>query len=161
MAVEIERKFLVTNDSWFFDEFESITEIEQVYLSFDPAVRIRINDRLEQAKMCCKTQTNDPRVRHEVEFEIDYDNARKVVDAFDCKNTIFKERFVIDVGGKKWEIDKFLGANAGLVVAEIELQSKEEDVDLPSWVGDEVTDDPKYLNVNLAQNPYNEWGKTS
>jgi len=154
MSLEIERKFIVRDDSWFGNKFESITEIEQVYLTFDPCVRIRISDDLQQAKMCCKTPTSDPMVRQEIEFGIDYDYARRIVNTFNGKQTIFKERFVIIVDGKKWEIDKFLDKNAGLVIAEIELEHPLEEIILPDWVGSEVTDDPRFLNVNLAQTPF-------
>ena len=151
---EIERKFIVVNDDWFMYEFESTTQIEQVYLTSEPAVRIRINDLLKQAKMCCKTPTDDPRVRNEIEFDIDYDNARLVVDAFDGKQTILKERYVININGKKWEIDRFAYRNCGLVVAEIEMESVDEDITIPDWCGLEVTDDPRFLNVNLAHTPF-------
>lgn len=154
MSKEIERKFIVVSDNWFMYEFESVTEIEQVYLTVDPCVRIRINDLLKQAKMCCKTPTDDPRIREEIEFAIDYDNARKVVDAFDGRQSILKERFVINVDGKKWEIDRFADRNCGLVMAEIELDSVDEEITIPDWAGIEVTNDPRFLNVNLAQTPF-------
>jgi len=161
MSLEIERKFIVTDDSWFCNKFESVTDIEQVYLTFDPCVRIRISDDLKQAKMCCKTPTDNPMVREETEFSINYDHARRVVDAFHGRQTILKERFVINFYDKKWEIDKFLCQNDGLVIAEIELEHPEENVVVPSWCGDEVTDDPRFLNVNLAQNPYRDWADYS
>jgi len=157
MSLEIERKFIVTDDSWFCNEFESVTDIEQVYLSIDPCVRIRISDDLKQAKMCCEISTDDPRVREEIEFPIDYDYARRIANEFNGKQSVFKERFVINVDGRKWEVDRFFDENLGLVIAEIELSHAEEEIVVPSWCGEEVTDDPRFLNVNLAQTPYINW----
>jgi len=154
MSLEIERKFIVINDRWFYQKWESCNEIEQVYLTFDPCVRIRISDILMSAKMCCKIPTDDSRVREEIEFDIDYDYARRVVNEFNGKQTILKERFVLNVDGKKWEIDKFCCENAGLVLAEIELEYPDEPITLPEWIGPEVTNDPRFLNVNLAQTPF-------
>jgi adenylate cyclase len=75
-----------------------------------------------------------------------------------CEQPIIeKYRRRIPVGGHIWEVDEFLGANQGLVVAEIELESEEQQFDKPDWIGDEVTDDRRYFNSSLIRNPFSTW----
>lgn len=73
------------------------------------------------------------------------------------KPLIEKNRYKIDYAGLTWEIDEFFGDNEGLIVAEVELTSEDQKIDLPSWVGEQVTSDPRYFNSNLTKNPFKNW----
>ena len=70
---------------------------------------------------------------------------------------IEKTRYKIDLNGLVWEIDEFQGENQGLILAEVELKSEDQKIDLPSWIGEEVSSDPRYFNSNLTKNPYTKW----
>lgn len=97
-----------------------------------------------------------PVERDEYEYEIPRDEAEALLDTA-CGETVEKTRYLIPHGGRVWEVDEFRGRNAGLVVAEIELEDAEMPFEKPSWAGDEVSDDPRYLNVNLARHPFGQW----
>lgn len=73
------------------------------------------------------------------------------------KPLIEKTRYILDDGGQRWEIDEFHGVNQGLIVAEIELDDESDGFEKPSWLGREVSHDPRYFNANLARHPYSEW----
>jgi CYTH domain-containing protein len=95
-------------------------------------------------------------VRAEYEYEIPYQEAAELLDQF-ATAEISKIRYKLQVDGKLWEIDEFLGDNSGLMVAEIELNSEDEHFALPDWVDVEVTGDEKYYNSSLTTNPYKRW----
>ena len=80
-----------------------------------------------------------------------------MLDTLAEKPLIEKNRYKIPVGGLTWEIDEFLGDNAGLIVAEVELKSEDQAFDMPAWIGEEVTGDPRYYNANLIKNPFKQW----
>jgi adenylate cyclase len=96
-------------------------------------------------------------VRPEFEYEIPVADAEPLL-AMCERPLIDKHRHVVFHEGHTWEVDEFLGANAGLLVAEIELERAEEEFARPAWVGDEVTDDRRYLNANLVEHPFTQWG---
>ena len=154
--VEIERKFLVINDSWKQYVTKS-TEIYQIYLSTDPAVRVRTTSD-GQSFITIKS-SNNGMTRSEFEYNIPQDDAAKMIELF-SNNIITKVRHIIcdDKTGHFWEIDQFRGYNSGLVIAEIELQSEQDRINLDhSWIGQEVTDDHNYYNNNLYLRPYKTW----
>ncbi|MDO5532938.1 MAG: adenylate cyclase, partial [Sutterella sp.] len=91
------------------------------------------------------------------EYEIPFDECTAMLDRLAEKPLIEKVRYRIPFGGFIWEIDEFEGANAGLVVAEIELPDAGTPFEKPSWAGDEVSDDPRYFNSNLVRHPYTTW----
>jgi CYTH domain-containing protein len=95
--------------------------------------------------------------RAEFEYEIPVADARVLLDELCERPLIEKTRHLVVIGARTWEIDEFSGANAGLVVAEIELDEPDEPIDFPAWVGPEVTDDPRYFNSNLIAHPFAEW----
>ena len=96
-------------------------------------------------------------VRDEFEYPIPIEDAQALLDGLCMGNIIEKTRHKIPYAGLIWEVDEFHGANSGLVVAEIELEDEHQAFDKPPWIGDEVSDDPRYLNTSLAQHPYSAW----
>lgn len=157
MATEIERKFLVQGTDWHSAHG---VHIWQGYLNRDKHRTVRVRVAGEQAFLTVKGVSHGA-TRSEFEYGI------PVADAVElrllCDGPIVeKVRRKIMHGGLTWEVDEFLGDNSGLVVAEIELESESQAFALPVWVGQEVTDDPRYFNSNLATHPYNTWhGRTA
>lgn len=146
MGKEIERKFLVTNDA-YRAEATAAMEIKQAYLSLTPVVRVRrYGDR---AYLTVKSP-NQGRARGEWEYEIPVNDAEEMARLAGGW-TIEKTRFLVPFHGKKWEVDEFSGSHAGLVMAEIELESETETFEFPAWCGREVTGDPAYYNSNLSK----------
>lgn len=154
MAVEIERKFLVEDDAWH----AAVTgrmRIRQAYLSRNgrASVRIRlIDDNAAMLAIKSADKTGGPALlRSEFEYAVPVDDAMAMLD-LRIGLVIDKIRHLIPAGnGRTWEVDVFAGAHEGLVLAEIELESPDETVDLPRWIGREVTGDPRYGNLALAQ----------
>ncbi|WP_322628102.1 CYTH domain-containing protein [Halothiobacillus sp.] len=158
MAREIERKYLLTDASWRTSVTGSML-IRQGYLTTltggaRASVRVRITDT--DAFLNIKSMTIGI-ARDEFEYPIPLDDAQHMLDHLCSGAVIDKWRHHVHFGGLLWEIDEFLGANAGLVVAEVELDSTDQTVPLPSWVGAEVSDDARYYNVALVQTPYTQW----
>lgn len=152
MATEIERKFLVLGDAW---RTGSGTRICQGYLNRDKTRTVRVRIAGEQAYLTVKGATQG-NTRAEFEYEIPVQDAEQLLTLCDGP-TIDKVRRKITHGDHVWEVDEFLGLNAGLVVAEIELASEDEAFAKPAWVGREVSDDARYFNSQLATNPYGNW----
>ncbi len=94
--------------------------------------------------------------RLEFEYEIPRPDADQLLDICE-KPLIEKTRYIVVEGEFVWEIDEFIGENEGLIVAEVELESEDQDFPRPAWVGKEVTGDPRYFNSNLIKNPYKMW----
>lgn len=153
MAVEIERKFLVRPGLW--TPLGSGDLIRQGYVSSSPDRTVRIRVRADRAYLTIKGPTTGLS-RLEFEYDIPIADAHEMLNQL-CAAVVDKHRHVEQHGGHTWEIDVFHGANDGLVVAEVELQSEQEAVDLPAWVGDEVSADYRYANSYLAKNPYSTW----
>lgn len=155
MATEIERKFLVTGDDW-----RSATGvlIWQGYLNRDKHRTVRVRVAADQAFLTIKGATQGA-TRAEFEYPIPVTDATALRALCDGP-IIEKVRRRIDYAGFTWEVDEFFGDNAGLVVAEIELRSETEVFAKPPWVGQEVTEDGRYFNSNLATHPYSEWSET-
>lgn len=153
MGREIERKFLVTSDAW---RTKHGTLIRQGFLhnEIESTVRVRVSG--ERAFLTIKGSTTGI-TRLEFEYEIPVNDANEMLDKLCQKPLIEKIRYEVFEGGFKWEIDEFLGENAGLVVAEIELGHESQEFSKPVWLGMEVSDDARYLNANLVKNPYANW----
>ncbi|WP_457442199.1 CYTH domain-containing protein [Roseateles sp. P5_E4] len=154
MGIEIERKFLVTGDGWR-SPTERQTRFSQGYLSRDPARTVRVRIAGERAFLTIKGATQGA-TRAEFEYEIPLIDARQLLALCDGP-LVEKIRHLCPHEGMTWEVDEFLGANAGLVVAEIELAAEGQVFARPDWLGAEVTGDGRYVNANLAVNPFTRW----
>ena len=154
MGVEIERKFLVTGDAW--RALGEATLLRQGYLSLDPERTVRVRIEGEAATLTIKGK-NRGATRGEWEYPIPVQEAAELLDTLCQRPLVEKIRHRIAAGPHTWEVDEFLGANAGLVVAEIELASEEEAFAKPGWIGPEVTHDHRYFNSNLIRHPYSAW----
>lgn len=152
MALEIERKFLVNGDGW---RTGGGVTTRQGYLSRVPGRTVRVRVAGDAAWLTIKGITTGA-ARAEFEYEIPLDDARALLRLCDGP-LIEKTRHVVHFRGFDWEVDEFHGANAGLVVAEIELESSEEAFERPAWLGAEVTDDHRYFNASLVEHPYSTW----
>lgn len=156
MGAEIERKFLVTNDSWRADA--TPVHCVQGYLAIGPPVSVRVRVIGEDANLNIKQSTLEI-ARAEFEYPIPLKDAHSLLDAFCGGRTVDKTRHYLQHAGMTWEIDEFHGANAGLVVAEIELESTTQPFERPRWIGQEVSGDARYLNSSLALKPYSTWNQ--
>ena len=154
MSKEIERKYLVTDNS--YKEAAIKTLYRQGYLSSsrDRVVRVRVTDN--SAYITVKGP-NSGCTRSEYEYEIPYEDGVDLIDNLCEKPMIVKYRYKLKHQGFIWEIDEFLGENKGLIIAEIELKEDKQDFPMPRWVGKEVTDDARYYNSNLIKKPYIMW----
>ena len=154
MAKEIERKFLVSGDSW--RALAKGAMYRQGYLNSAKERTVRIRTADEKAFLTIKGITVGA-VRSEYEYEIPFDEGNAMLEELAEKPLIEKRRYKIPVAGVTWEIDEFLGDNAGLIVAEVELTSEDQVFDKPVWLGKEVTGDSHYYNANLFKNPFTHW----
>ncbi len=156
MAREIERKFLVKEMSWKNET--SGVPCRQGYLSLDPDRAVRVRVIGGNAKITIKSRISN-RTRREFEYSIPLRDAEEMLDTMILGSLICKTRHFIEFGNRIWEIDQFEGENTGLIIAEVELSAENEMIEFPPWIGKEVTDDPRYLNINLCQNPYSRWNE--
>jgi CYTH domain-containing protein len=143
---EIERKFLVANDSWKTAKCIGQRELKQAYFlrDTDRSVRIRVTDNM--ALFTIKLGTG--LTRSEFEYEIPIDEANEMIEEAKLP-CLHKTRFYIQNGNDTWELDVFHGALDGLLIAELELTEEAQFFEKPNWLGEEVTFDPAYLNSNL------------
>ena len=155
MATEIERKFLLKDDSWRKTADVGVP-FHQGYLIGAQRASVRVRIEGEQANINIKSATLGVS-RQEYEYPIPLDEARELLDTLCEKPQIEKVRHLLHYGNHTWEIDVFGGDNAGLVVAEIELASEDEPFERPPWLGEEVSHDTRYYNVCLVKHPYCEW----
>ena len=153
MAKEIERKFLVNGDAW---KRSKGTLYRQGYLSTVKERTVRVRLEGERAVLTIKGITRGA-TRAEFEYEIPFEDAEQLLDDLCERPLIEKTRYKIEHAGLIWEVDEFLNENAGLVVAEVELESEDQQFDLPEWLGEEVTRDPRYFNANLVSHPFTKW----
>ncbi len=152
MATEIERKFLVKGTPW---REGTGVPFSQGYLSRVKERTVRVRIAGDRSFLTIKGVTKGA-ARAEFEYEIPMADAEQLLKLSDGP-IIQKKRHVIDHDGCKWEVDEFLGDNAGLVIAEIELASEDQSFSRPPWLGVEVTHDSRYFNSNLAAHPYRNW----
>ena len=155
MGIEIERKFLMNPEKWEHLEKPLGEFYRQGYLSTDPTKTIRVRQTLEQGFLTIKGISVGA-TRKEYEYEIPLEEAKELLDQFSVAE-LSKIRYKISIGNHVWEVDEFLGKNEGLIVAEIELTSEDEDFEIPDWIGREVTGAEKYYNSNLVTEPYENW----
>ncbi|MDR1344275.1 MAG: CYTH domain-containing protein [Tannerellaceae bacterium] len=153
--IEIERKFTVDGD--FMPEVASSRRITQGYLCADEERTVRVRIAGDKAFLTIKGPSDEKLwSRYEFEQQINPGDAAELLKL--CRTGVIdKVRHYIPRGKHTWEVDVFHGDNDGLVIAEIELASKDDDFDLPPWIGKEVTSDVRYYNVMLAQTPYKRW----
>ncbi|GAB4267179.1 MAG: CYTH domain-containing protein [Candidatus Rifleibacteriota bacterium] len=154
MGKEIEKKYLVKGDDW--KKSAKGIRYRQGYLSTakERTVRVRIID--DKGFLTIKGITENAS-RVEYEYEIPANEADDMLLNLCEKPLIEKKRYQIEFSGLTWEVDEFFGDNEGLIVAEVELESEDHEVDLPDWIGEEVTSDPRYFNSNLTKNPFKNW----
>jgi CYTH domain-containing protein len=150
--MEIERKFLLKNDNWKKLVSKSI-HIKQGYISTNPlsVVRIRITD--SKAFLTLKSKGSGIS-RPEYEYEIPTQDAEEMYNLFCTESGLVKIRHIVEYKCHKFEIDEFEGRLKGLIFAEVEINSENEKIDFPEWIGEEVTGNPKYFNSNLVKADY-------
>jgi len=158
MGVEIERKFLVKNDSWRALAVDR-TLFRQGYMQNEQHATVRVRIAGGGAYLTLKAPRGESGVdRLEFNYDIPYEDGLILLDRLCGKPQIEKYRHLVPAGnGLTWEIDEFLGDNAGLIVAELELPSIEAEYPRSEWLGDEVTGDPRYYNAMLVKHPFSEW----
>ena len=154
MGKEIERKFLVRGDVW--RSSATGTAYRQGYLNSAKERTVRIRTIDDRAFLTIKGLTVGA-TRAEYEYEIPVADCDAMLDALAEKPIIEKKRYKVPFAGLTWEIDEFFGDNAGLIVAEVELEGEMQIFEKPEWVGEEVTADPRYFNSNLIKHPYGKW----
>jgi CYTH domain-containing protein len=147
--LEIERKYLLESMDWKREPIQSLTNIKQAYLFEDQHKSIRIRIRADKAFLTIKMGQGI--TRNEFEYLIPVTDAEEMIEKASLLY-LEKDRYVIHYNGNDWEIDVFKGKYEGLVLAEIELANENDEIQLPPWIGKEVTNDPSYLNVNLFKN---------
>lgn len=154
MGVEIERKFLPAGDGWRTQGEPTL--LRQGYLCSDPARTVRVRIEGGEGRLTIKSK-NTGATRGEWEYPIPLCEAQEMLDRLCERPLVEKYRRRIPYAGFTWEVDEFLGENAGLVVAEIELPSEDAVFDKPDWIGEEVTGDKRYYNSSLIRFPYSQW----
>ena len=154
MAIEIERKFLVKDDSW--KAGREGKRYSQGYLSRARGRTVRVR-RVEEKGWFTVKGPGDGISRPEFEYEIPLSDARQMLENLCIQPLIEKIRYLVPHGGMVWEVDEFLGENLGLVVAEIELAAADQPFDPPPWLGKEVSGDPRYYNSCLSREPFSSW----
>lgn len=155
MAQEIERKFLINGE--FKSESYSSSRIIQGYICSIPGRTVRVRIRDEKGFLTIKGATNKSGMsRYEWEKEIPLEEARELMQL--CQEGVIdKIRYLVKSGKHIWEIDEFYGDNEGLLMAEIELEEENEPFDKPSFIGEEVTGDPRFYNSHLMKFPFKKW----
>ena len=154
MGTEIERKYLVKGNQW-----KNLAEgvvYRQGYIATVGKQTVRVRVVGEQGYLTLKGKSVGT-VRSEFEYSIPVEDAEEMLNTLCDRPFIEKIRYKIHHGNLVWEVDEFLGDNAGLVIAEVELESEHQEVPLPDWIDKQVTD-AKYFNSRLTKHPYKEWG---
>ena len=156
MATEIERKFLVINNNWQLNVSQS-NRLVQGYLTEGGERSVRVRTKAGGKAFLGIKSSVDGITRKEYEYPIPYDEALEILEHIALKPVIDKVRHEVVIVGHTWEIDVFSGDNEGLIIAEIELSSEDEVFEKPDWLGEEVSTDPRYYNMNLISHPYCDW----
>ena len=154
MGIEIERKFLVKDETW--RALARGTKYHQGYLSSNKERTVRIRTIGNQGYLTIKGIAKGA-VREEYEYEIPAAEARAMLENLCEKPLIEKSRYNIEYHGLVWEVDEFYGENQGLIIAEVELDFNDQKFKKPKWIGTEVTGESKYFNSNLIHHPYTQW----
>ncbi|EKD06322.1 MULTISPECIES: CYTH domain-containing protein [Limnospira] len=154
MAVEIERKFLVRGDQW--RSLSVGVVYRQGYITTTPEKTVRVRIAGNQGYLTIKGASEGYQ-RAEFEYLIPIEDAEQMLSSLCVGPLIEKKRYKIPIGDLIWEVDEFFGDNQGLILAEVELNSPEQAVELPEWIGEEVSHDYRYYNANLTKFPYTQW----
>ncbi len=154
MALEIERKYLIDLEK--IGTLENGIRIKQGYLSTNKDAVVRVRVKNDKAYLTIKG-SNSRITRLEFEYEIPLNEANEMLEKLCQKPVIDKTRYIINHENHTWEVDVFYGDNEGLVVAEVELSSEDEHINLPIWVKEEVSHDNRYFNSNLMKLPFKDW----
>ncbi|MBW4559319.1 MAG: CYTH domain-containing protein [Trichormus sp. ATA11-4-KO1] len=154
MAKEIERKFLLKEDSW--RKLAKGSVYRQGYIATQDKVTVRVRIIGEQGYLTIKGPSIQCS-RLEFEYPIPVEDAQEMLDTLCRRPFIEKIRYKVEWGGLIWEIDEFDGVNKGLILAEVELSDANQQIELPSWIGQEVSHDPRYYNSNLVTHPFSQW----
>lgn len=154
MGVEIERKFLVSGDEWRAG-VSRVRRLRQGYLSTGGLAAVRVRSVDDGFAALTIKGARKGMTRAEFEYEIPAADAQELLGI--CGAVVEKLRHDVPYAGLTWEIDEFLGANAGLVVAEVELTDAAQAIDIPPWIGAEVTEDRRYYNAELFLRPFSTW----
>ena len=157
MPLEIERKFLLRGEGW--RALGAGVPYRQGYLSTEPGRSVRVRLVRDKGYLTIKGMTVGA-ARAEYEYEIPAADASEMLDKLCERPLIEKTRYRVEHQGFVWEIDEFDGDNAGLIIAEVELDEEDQAIVLPDWIGKEVTGDPRYYNASLITNPYTRWSST-
>ena len=153
MAIEIERKFLVSNEAWRVSAPDGLP-CKQGYLAADGARTVRVRIIGGTGYLTIKGATSNIS-RVEFEYEVPVAEAEAMLKL--CENVVEKTRYLIPHAGMTWELDVFEGANEGLVMAEIELEAEDQAFEKPDWAGEEVSGDKRYYNAYLSRQPFSTW----
>ena len=154
MAIEIERKYLVQGTAW--KNAANNARYRQGYLSTTKERTVRVRTVENKGYLTIKGASTGCS-RTEYEYEIPVVDANEMLDSICVKPLIEKIRHKVTYAGHIWEIDEFFGDNRGLIIAELELISEDQKIELPDWVAEEVTGDVRYFNSSLVKNPYKNW----
>lgn len=155
MGTEIEHKFLLRDERWRQQTTRSV-RMRQGYLTSDERCSVRVRVAGDQGFLNVKSGTLGIQ-RSEYEYPIPLAEAEEILDTLCAKPVLEKTRHYVLVGEHCWEVDEFAGANAGLIVAEVELSRPDEPFERPDWAGEDVSGDPRYYNSRLARQPYTTW----
>lgn len=156
MGKEIERKFLVKGNDWR-NNGEPVPTC-QGYLVSEKECTVRVRLMGGEAFLTIKGKTEGIS-RSEYEYPIPVADAKEMLAGLCTRPLIEKHRYRITYAGMEWEVDEFFNENQGLIVAEVELESEDQQVELPPWVGEEVSHDPRYTNASLVKHPYSSWNE--
>lgn len=154
MPTETERKFLVKGEEW--RSLSTGTVYRQGYIATKKGTTVRVRLVGNQGYLTIKGITQGIS-RAEYEYPIPAEDAQEMLNTLCEPPLIEKTRYKIVIAGLIWEIDEFAGENQGLIMAEVELTDANQVIELPDWIGKEVSDDLRYYNVNLVQHPYSQW----
>jgi CYTH domain-containing protein len=154
VGLEIERKFLLKSDKW--KSLGNRKFYQQGYLLIDKSKTIRVRTIENQAFLTIKGASSGIS-RREFEYEIPFEESKFMLDNLCEKPIIEKYRTKIEIDDVTWEVDEFIGDNTGLVIAEVELQNENQKINLPDWIGEEVSGNRQYNNSYLVKNPYKNW----
>jgi adenylate cyclase len=153
--LEIERKFLVIASGW--QNPSEAKKIAQGYIMNDKSVVVRVRQKGDKSFLTIKADQGEALTRLEFEYEIPNKDCEQMLQTI-CGDAIQKTRHIVKIGPHTWEIDEFHGANSGLIMAEIELESVDQAFEKPDWIGPEVSHNPRFFNAYIAEHPFSTWG---
>lgn len=156
MPTEIERKFLVKSEEW--RNLATGIIYRQGYIATKKGTTVRVRLAGNLGYLTIKGTTKGIS-RAEYEYEIPAEDAQEMLNNLCEPPLIEKTRYKIAIDDLIWEVDEFVGENQGLIVAEVELIEANQTINLPAWIGQEVSDDARYYNANLVQHPFSQWSK--